>query len=66
MATDLQRVLLDISLQYGINFNELKEKYLKPDVAKKRGRKKKMKEEFIDAEEYDYQGVTYLVDNKNK
>lgn len=32
---------------------------------KKRGRKKKMKEELIETEEYEYNGVTYLVDGEN-
>lgn len=34
-------------------------------VPKKRGRKKKVKEEYIETDEYEYEGVTYLVDNKN-
>lgn len=32
---------------------------------KKRGRKKKQKEELIETEEYDYNGITYLVDSDN-
>lgn len=32
---------------------------------KKRGRKKKTKEELIETEEYEYNGITYLVDNDN-
>ena len=32
---------------------------------KKRGRKKKPKEELIETEEYEYEGVTYLVDGDN-
>lgn len=36
-----------------------------PAAPKKRGRKKKQKEEFIEAEEYEFDGTVYLVDNKN-
>jgi hypothetical protein len=32
---------------------------------KKRGRKKKIREELIETEEYVFNGVTYLVDNDN-
>ena len=32
---------------------------------KKRGRKKKPKEELIETEEYEYNGLTYLVDSDN-
>lgn len=32
---------------------------------KKRGRKKKLKEELVETEEYEYEGVTYLVDAEN-
>jgi hypothetical protein len=32
---------------------------------KKRGRKKKHKEELIETEEFEYNGVTYLVDGNN-
>jgi len=36
-----------------------------PSEPKKRGRKKKHKEELVETEEYEYNGVTYLVDNDN-
>jgi len=32
---------------------------------KRRGRKKKQKDEFIEVEEYVYEGATYLVDGQN-
>lgn len=32
---------------------------------KKRGRKKKQKDEIIETDEYDYNGTTYLVDSDN-
>jgi hypothetical protein len=38
---------------------------VKSTEPKKRGRKKKMKEELIETEEYEYNGVTYLVDGDN-
>jgi hypothetical protein len=66
---DIEGMLKDIAKTYKINFVELKQKYIindiKSDLPKKRGRKKKLKEEFIEAEEYVYKGETYLVDNKN-
>jgi hypothetical protein len=66
---DIESMLRDISKTYKINFVELKQKYIindiKVELPKKRGRKKKLKEEFIEAEEYIYKGETYLVDNKN-
>jgi hypothetical protein len=36
-----------------------------PIEPKKRGRKKKVREELIETEEYDFNGVKYLVDNDN-
>lgn len=81
----LDAVLLDISKQYDLDYDELKAKYLVTDKKKKgskkaasaigagpsdeekkpRGRKKKQKDDYIEAEEYQYGGVTYLVDGKN-
>jgi len=62
---ELENMLKDISKTYKLDFLELKQKYMPNDLPKKRGRKKKLKEEFIEAEEYVYKGETYLVDNKN-
>ena len=69
----LQGVLEDIAKVYKLDANELKEKYL--DVTspaatdntekKKRGRKKKVKDEFIETYEHEYEGEKYLVDNNN-
>lgn len=72
----LQHTLSLISKDYEISFEELKEKYGTPlplthknnevkKEAKKRGRKKKQKEEVIETEEYEYNGVIYLVDKDN-
>lgn len=36
-----------------------------PIEPKKRGRKKKQKEEMIETEEYEYNGVKYLIDHEN-
>ena len=36
-----------------------------PPAPKKRGRKKKDKDELVKMEEYEYEGVVYLVDEKN-
>lgn len=76
----LTLVLENISQKYGIDLEELKCHYIngdieltntstdKPDAAvekKKRGRKKKLKEELIETREYEFEGVKYLVDNDN-
>lgn len=72
----LQHTLQCISDNYNIPLDELKEKYGTPlpltnksnevkKEAKKRGRKKKQKEEVIETEEYEYNDVMYLVDKDN-
>lgn len=80
-------VLMSISKDYNINFDELNEKYGSRPVTidigknkkskithgpdglpiepKKRGRKKKQREELIETEEYEFNGIKYLVDNDN-
>lgn len=73
---DIDNMLKDISKTYEIDYIELKKKYsplqnltnnepVVIDGPKKRGRKKKVKEEFVEAEEFIYKDVTYLVDEKN-
>ena len=59
-------LLESISAEYDIDLNELKDKYLdfNPSV-KKRGRKKKIKDEYIETEEFDFNGKVYLVDANN-
>ena len=72
----LKLVLENIALTYNLNEQELKEKYMGDQASsgstvdngaekKKRGRKKKQKDEFIEAEEYEYEGQKYLVDGSN-
>lgn len=76
--THLKSVLTDISKRYGIDEKSLIERYIgedhsnsllnqasTTDVKKKRGRKKKQKDEFIETEEYEYEGEKYLVDGSN-
>lgn len=62
-------VLHDIALTYNIDYTELHDKYMpkyfEPTVKKKRGRKKKEKEEFIEMTKYEYKGIYYLIDNNN-
>jgi hypothetical protein len=80
-------ILLCISKDYNISFDELNEKYGSKPVTidigknkkskiahgpdglpiepKKRGRKKKQREELIETEEYEFNGIKYLVDNDN-
>jgi hypothetical protein len=60
-------ILQDISKEYDIDIEELKAKYVpgfEPLLTqKKRGRKKKIKDEYIETEEFDFKGKTYLVDS---
>lgn len=64
----LRVILKDVANSFAVSFEELEKKYLTntaKDDNKKRGRKKKPKEEFIEVEEYEYEGKMYLVDNQN-
>lgn len=74
----LESILEDIAAKHALDATELKKAYLDlPPLAataapvpseecKKRGRKKKkQKDEYIEAEEYEYEGVKYLVDGNN-
>ena len=77
----VKSLLESIASTYNLNEKELKEKYMGAAAGvadtqdttvlgdatekKKRGRKKKQKDEYIETEEYDYEGVKYLVDGNN-
>ena len=69
MQTEIDTVLKAISIKYNIDYSELKLQFIKPkqlneDITskktqpQKRGRKKKEKEEFIETEEYEWEGFT--------
>ena len=75
---EIDSLLKDIATRYELEYSELRSLYLpeskmylckeesqKKPVPLKRGRKKKEKEEFIEAEECEHQGRVYLVDKKN-
>ena len=74
--SEIDVILNDISKNYNLNYDELNKKYLNTtcsttpcntensSLPKKRGRKKKTKEEYIETQEFEYQGVTYLLDSK--
>lgn len=75
---EIDTVLKSISSKYNIPYSELKLQFINPkqlneelitktntNQPQKRGRKKKEKEEFIETEEYDYNGTIYLIDKKN-
>jgi hypothetical protein len=56
------------SIQPNIELGRSKKKgsgSVKNTEPKKRGRKKKTREELVETEEYEYNGVTYLVDGDN-
>jgi len=70
---ELDSILKDISEKYNLDYFELKNKYIEnkekqvkvQSEPKKRGRKKKIKEEYVEMEEYIYNDLTYLIDSKN-
>lgn len=58
--------LQNIANDYDISYEELKYRYLdSSSIKRKRGPKKKIPDEYIETEEIEYQGETYLVDNNN-
>jgi hypothetical protein len=71
----LHHTLKAIADEYEIPLEDLIQKHGTPmplftntpakKEGKKRGRKKKQKEELIETEEYEYNGTTYLVDKDN-
>lgn len=74
----IKDILQDIAVKHNLSFEDLCTTYIdgksvppppianvKDDAPKKRGRKKKQKEEMIETEEIVYEGKTYLVDDKN-
>jgi hypothetical protein len=79
LQDELKHILLDIAKRYSIDAQELIELYQQKSETKsccvqdqcstsekkKRGRKKKQKDEFIETEEYEYDGTKYLVDSNN-
>ena len=73
IAKDYDLPLDDMLQKYGniqpnIELGRSKKKgpnAVKNTEPKKRGRKKKLKEELIETEEYEYNGITYLVDGDN-
>lgn len=63
-----QDLITLISQDYDIPVSELAQRYLdKPDAAKKRGRRRKAQqpEEYLETEELEFEGCTYLVDLEN-
>lgn len=74
IAQDYDLVFEDLITRYGnrqliLDVGKSKKKSSLNDTQttepKKRGRKKKQKEELIETDEYDYNGVTFLVDAEN-
>lgn len=66
---EMVELLKDISIRYGIEYDDLVKHYLStPQQLKKkpqRKTRKKEKEEFIEMEEMEYMQQTYLVDKNN-
>lgn len=62
-TSKLYDILVNVSQTYDIPIDELAAKYL--NNKNKRGRKKILKEEYIETIEYVYEGIVYLVDENN-
>jgi hypothetical protein len=58
-------LLTEISKDYNISFEELKSKYIVDGLppTRRRGRKKKIKDEYIETEEFEHGDKTFLIDN---
>lgn len=70
IVKQMGKILEDIAEAHNLNVSELKEKYLGQNSdlmaeKKKRGRKKKQKDEMIETVEVEYEGSKYLVDSQN-
>lgn len=69
IKASFDNILQDIAMTYNIDYKQLHDKYMpkynENNVKKKRGRKKKEKEEFIEMTKYEYNGMYYLIDNNN-
>lgn len=72
VSTTYSIPLTDLQSRIGGKYSEADQqqaanKTTEPQVPapKRRGRKKKQKDEFIEVEEYAYEGATYLVDGQN-
>lgn len=69
----LENLVTKISVDYNLNVEELKSKYLQggkiedPELSKpkKKGRKKKVSDNVIETVEYTFENIKYLVDKHN-
>ncbi len=59
----LVKILDDIASKYNLNSDELKQNYLITPI--KRGRRKKISNEYIEMTEFEYNGDKFLIDDKN-
>lgn len=58
-------IIDEISQDFNLNSESLKNKYILSGISKRRGRKKKTKDKFIETSPYTFNNNTYLVDNDN-
>lgn len=68
----LENLVTKISVDYNLNIEELKTKYLNGKIEdqdvnkpKKKGRKKKVADNVIETVEYSFENIKYLVDKHN-
>lgn len=58
-------IIDEISHDFNLDNSLLKNKYITQPINKRRGRKKKTKDKFIETSPYTFNEKTYLVDNDN-
>lgn len=68
----LSDLIHKISTDYNLDENEMKARYMQPDIKntpsqaiKKKGRKKKTTDDFTEMTKYSYEGEMYLMDKQN-
>lgn len=59
-------LLRHIAQDYGLDTDDLIEKYIKNDERPRKSFQKKQKQDYIETEEFAYNGTKYLVDMKNQ
>lgn len=68
LATDKMELLKAVARDYGLDADELIDKYISnaETVGMRKCCQKKKRNDYVETEEYEYQGVTYLVDSRNQ
>lgn len=70
MATEtfnkkLGKILDEIAGKYNLSADELKQTYITTNTPVKRGRRKKISNEYVEMTEFEYNDEKFLIDDKN-